>query len=145
MGLWMMGGGGWQPPFNRTFFNVVLAEFLELAGKDKESRLTLYLVDGSQLDIRSIEALSDLFLTVKAGPRNEGDELSLHLLPYSTIYRIEVTRAPDGESRKLGFRWASLADKSKPPRKNALKGVFQSLSERKTPIEGTVAPTSGDL
>ncbi len=130
MTLWMMGGGGWQPPFNRTFFNASLAELLERAGRGTESRLTLYLVDGSQLDVRAIESLSDQFLTVRAAFRDEGEsELSVHALPYSSVYRVEVARAADGDVRKLGFRRSSLAARSHTPGKGRTSGIAQPVSD----------------
>ena len=37
MSLWMMGGG-WQAPFNRTFFNVARGEILDPTGKEDRKR-----------------------------------------------------------------------------------------------------------
>jgi len=140
MTLWMLGGGNWQPPFNRTFFNVSLAELLDRGGKDRASRLTLYLVDGSQLDVRTIDSLSDQFLTVRAALRDEGEsELGLHVLPYSSIYRIEVARATDGESRKLGFRWSSFAGRGHAPRRGLTTGVSHPASDGQTRTDDAVA------
>ena len=131
MTLWMMGGGGWQPPFNRTFFNVALGEILQRAGKDKGNRLTLYLVDGSQLDIRTIEELSDAFVVVRASLHHEEEaELQLHVLPYSSIYRLEVAGAPDGESRRLGFRWTPMTGRAREARKIHTRG--ESLADEVT-------------
>ena len=122
MALWMLNGGG-GPPFNRTFFNVALGEIFERAGKETGSRLTLYLVDGSQIDVRAIEDLSDQFMTVCASIHNEEEpEKHLHVLPYTSIYRIEVAGATDEESRRLGFQWATLADKSRTRRKAQTNG-----------------------
>lgn len=134
MSLWMIGSGGWQPPFNRTFFNVAIGELLERVGKDKGSRLTLYLVDGTQLDVRGIDNLSDQFVIVSACPHNGDDtEKHYHVLPYSSIYRIEVSRSPDADSRRLGFRWTSLSDENRTSRKAPLKGALSpASSERET-------------
>lgn len=116
MSLWMLGGGGWQQPFNRTFFNVSLGEILKRAGREKGSRLTLHLIDASPLDVRAIEELSDQYVLLTASGRDEDDsDPRLHVLPYSAIYRIEIARAAENEHRRLGFRWMPIPAKSRIP------------------------------
>jgi hypothetical protein len=141
MSLWMMGGGGWQAPFSRTFFNVALGEILERAGKEKGSRLTLYLVDGSQLDVRAIEDLSDQFFTVTASLHDDEEaQSSLHVLPYSAIYRIEVARAPDEESRRVGFRWIPFSEEGRTGRKIRTKGIPSPRANGgESPVQSAVA------
>ena len=92
-------------PFNRTFFNVTLGELVDQNGKEKPVKLTLYLSDGTTLDVCVIDQLSDQYLSVRAY-RGEGDgcELAIQLIPYGLIYRIEI--APkDEESSRVGFQW----------------------------------------
>jgi hypothetical protein len=98
--------GGSDVPFGRTFFNVYLGEMLDRAGKDKDHKLTLFLGDGSQLDVCSIDELSDGYLILRAYRGGEGDacDLSLNLIPYGLIYRIEIAPKQDAGQR-LGFHW----------------------------------------
>jgi hypothetical protein len=59
------GSGGWvawllrAAPFSRTFFNVTLGDMLEKDGKEKDHKLTLFLTDGTTLDVCSIDELAD--------------------------------------------------------------------------------------
>jgi hypothetical protein len=104
MAPYLLGGG--DTPFGRTFFNVSLPEMMDQAGKEKDHRLTLYLGDGTQLEVCAIEELSDNYLVVR-GYRAGGDacDLMLDLIPYGLIYRIEI--APKSEANaRLGFHWA---------------------------------------
>lgn len=108
MAITLIGGMG-DVPFNRTFFNVTLGELVDQNGKEKPVKLTLYLSDGTTLDVCMIEHLSDQYLSVRAY-RGEGDgdgegcDLATQLIPYGLIYRIEI--APkDVESTRVGFQW----------------------------------------
>jgi hypothetical protein len=112
----------WGVPFNRTFFNVTLGGILEREGKQRVSRLTLYLLDGSLLEVATLEDLSDLHMVVRAYPRDrEGDPKTRHLIPYATIYRIEIAAHPDPEDRRLGFRWSPVLRKGQGHRKTSGK------------------------
>jgi len=98
--------GGSDTPFGRTFFNVSLGEMLEGAGKEKDHKLTLFLGDGTQLEVCSIDELSDNYLVVRAY-RGEPDAcaLAIELIPYGLIYRIEIAPKKD-DSQRVGFHWA---------------------------------------
>ena len=97
--------GGSDVPFGRTFFNVSLGEMLEVAGKEKDHRLTLFLGDGTQLEVCSIDELADHYLVVRAY-RGEPDACSLavELIPYGLIYWIEISPKQD-DSQRVGFHW----------------------------------------
>jgi hypothetical protein len=144
MTLWMMGGGGYQPPFNRTFFNVSLGEILARAGKDKDRRLTLYLVDGTQLDVRAIVDLSDHFVTVGAGtPDEDSREKHVHVLPYSSIYRIEVAGSLNGEHRRLGFHWTPFSDRGRASRSGQTKRASSSFPDGGAQTEEALTNAGG--
>jgi hypothetical protein len=104
MAITLIGGPG-DVPFNRTFFNVTLGEMVDPNGKEKPVKLTLFLSDGTTLDVCMIEHLSDQYLSVRAyRGHSDSCELAVQLIPYGLIYRIEI--APkDEESSRVGFQW----------------------------------------
>ncbi len=106
MPVYTLGGGHGEPPFSRTFFNVTLGDLLEKDGKEKDHKLTLFLTDGTTLDVCSIDELADQYLVLRAYRGNEDAcDLSLNLVPYALIYRIEL--APKAtDSARVGFHWA---------------------------------------
>jgi len=121
MAIQLIGGSNGDIPFNRTFFNVTLGEMVDHNGKEKPVKLTLFLSDGTTLDVCMIDELTDAYIAVRA---YQGDsdkcELSLQLIPYGLIYRIEV--APKGEeSSRLGFQWKPVVRKSVTTRRHANK------------------------
>ena len=105
MAIQLIGGSAGDVPFNRTFFNVTLGEMVEQSEKDKAVRLTLFLSDGTQLDVSVIDELSDAYLALRAY-QGESDQIdpSVHLIPYGLIYRIEVSPKNEQNSR-VGFHW----------------------------------------
>ena len=105
MAIQLIGGSAGDVPFNRTFFNVTLGEMVEQSGKEKAVRLTLFLSDGTQLDVSVIDELSDSYLALRAyqGDTDQIDP-SVHLIPYGLIYRIEVSPKEEPNSR-VGFHW----------------------------------------
>jgi hypothetical protein len=110
MPIHLLGGGFGEAPFSRTFFNVALGEILSKAGKDKEQRLTLYLTDGTLLDVCEIEELADAHLTLRAFRKDDDAcDLGVHLIPYALIYRIEITPKSAEDSNRVGFHWAPPA------------------------------------
>lgn len=112
MAIHMVGSGSSEAPFNRTFFNVTLGDVLERSSKDKTTKLLLYLGDGITLDVCAIDEMTDDYLCVRA--YREGDDtcdLTVHLLPYSLIYRIELAPKDAENTSRLGFNW------SPPPRR----------------------------
>jgi hypothetical protein len=117
MPVQLIGGSAGDVPFNRTFFNVTLADLVEPA-KERAQKLTLYLVDGTTMDVCRIEEMADGYLALRvyrAG--SDACETTLHLIPYGTIYRIEISQQlADDEGSRLGF---SITDrrKSAPPRR----------------------------
>ena len=110
MGVYMVGSGSSQAPFSRTFFNVTLGDILQRSPKDKHARLLLYLADGATLDVCAIDELADDYLVVRAYGANEAAcELSINLIPYTLIYRLEIAPKEDETSGRLGFRWSPPA------------------------------------
>ena len=105
MAIQLIGGSAGDVPFNRTFFNVTLGGMVEQSGKEKAVRLTLFLSDGTQLDVSVIDELSDAYLALRAY-QGESDQIdpSVHLIPYGLIYRIEVSPKNEQNSR-VGFHW----------------------------------------
>jgi hypothetical protein len=112
MAIQLIGGSAGDVPFNRTFFNVTLGEMVEQGGKDKAVRLTLFLSDGTQLDVSVIDELSDSYLALRAyqGDTDQIDP-SVHLIPYGLIYRIEVSPKNEQNSR-VGFQWKHAVKKA---------------------------------
>src|SRR5678815_3338121 len=111
MAIQLIGGSAGDVPFNRTFFNVTLGEMVEQSGKDKAVRLTLFLSDGTQLDVSVIDELSDSYLSLRAY-QGDSDQIdpSVHLVPYGLIYRIEVS-PKDEQNSRVGFQWKPSARK----------------------------------
>lgn len=106
MAIHMFGGSSPQGPFNRTFFNVTLGDVLERSSHEKGTKLLLYLGDGTTLDVCAIDEITDDYLAVRAY-QDEDDtcEITVNLIPYTLIYRIELApKAPENTSR-MGFRW----------------------------------------
>jgi hypothetical protein len=108
MPVQLIGGSVGDAPFNRTFFNVTLGDLVEPT-KEQAQKLTLYLVDGTTLDVCRIEQLTDTYLALRAYQSNsDACETTLHLIPYGTIYRLEISlHAADRHGTRLGFSWNS--------------------------------------
>jgi hypothetical protein len=120
MPIHLLGGGLGEAPFNRTFFNVSLAEILSKSGKEKEKRLTLYLTDGEHMDVCEIEMLADTHLLLRAFRKDDDAcELGVHLIPYSLIYRIEITPKTDEDKNRVGFHWTPPASRRSTSRRSA--------------------------
>jgi hypothetical protein len=117
MPIYLLGGaGGNEPPFSRSFFNTTLGDIIERSGKDRSYKLTLYLVDGSTLDVCKIEELADQHMSVRAF-QGEDDtcELSLNIIPYGTIYRLQLSPKEEEEGNgRVGFHWAPAKEKTAP-------------------------------
>lgn len=110
MAIHMLGDGAGESPFNRTFFNVALGEILSKSGKEKEQILTLYLTDGTTLDVCNIEELADAHLALRAYHKDDQScELTTHLIPYALIYRIELSPRVAEDRNRVGFRWKPSA------------------------------------
>jgi hypothetical protein len=118
MAIQLIGGSAGDVPFNRTFFNVTLGGLVEQNGKEKAVRLTLFLSDGTQLDVSVIDDLSDAYLALRAY-QGDSDQIdpSVHLIPYGLIYRIEVS-PKDEQNSRVGFQWKQAARKSATTRRS---------------------------
>jgi hypothetical protein len=119
MPLYLLGGGGGDAPFNRTFFNVTLGELTARSGRDQNHKLTLFLIDGAQLEVCAIDELADAYVVLRAYRSEEEDsEINVNLIPYNIIYRMELAPRQSASSSRLGFRWTpSAARKSTSIRK----------------------------
>lgn len=105
MTIQLIGSSSSDVPFNRTFFNVTLGELIDQNGKEKPVKLTLFLSDGSTLDVCMIDHLSDSYLSARAYQGgSDSCELSVQLIPYGLIYRIEISPKSE-ESDRVGFQW----------------------------------------
>ncbi len=106
MAVQLIGGNVGDAPFNRTFFNVTLGDLVEPT-KDQAQKLTLYLVDGSTMDVCRIEEMADNYLALKAYKGgSDACDTTLHLIPYGTIYRIEIAQhGGEDDGARLGFSW----------------------------------------
>ncbi|HZE99935.1 MAG TPA: hypothetical protein VE981_23205 [Planctomycetota bacterium] len=116
MSVQLIGGSGGDVPFNRTFFNVTLGDLVE-PKKDQAQKLTLYLVDGTTLDVCRIEEMADGYLALRAyRAGSDTCDTSLHLIPYGTIYRLEIAQdSAETDSSRMGFSWS--AARKPPPRR----------------------------
>ena len=102
----ILGSGLPDSPFNRTFFNITLGDILGEDSEKQDRKLTLFLADGTTLQIHSIDDLEEQYLTVKAYRGQDSDsEPGVHLIPYVIIYRIELEPKEADGSRRLGFNW----------------------------------------
>ena len=118
MAVYMVGSGGAQSPFNRTFFNVTLGEVFQRAGREKSHKLLLFLADGTTLDVCAIDDLADDYIAVRAYKAEEQTcDLGVNLIPYSLIYRIELAPKDSDSSTRLGFHWAPPSKRSTTLRK----------------------------
>ena len=109
MTIQLIGGSSGDIPFNRTFFNVTLGEMIDSNGKEKPVKLTLFLSDGTTLDVCMIEELSDNYLSARAYQgQTDSCELSTQLIPYGLIYRIEIAPKSE-ESSRVGFQMKHVA------------------------------------
>lgn len=92
-------------PFSRTFFNAILGDILEGLGKERVHRMTLYLSDGSTMDVCSIEELAEEYLILRTF-KEESDvcNLGVEVVPYGLIYRITLSPRHDSGTR-VGFSW----------------------------------------
>jgi hypothetical protein len=105
MTIQLIGSSSSDVPFNRTFFNVTLGEMIDQNGKEKPVKLTLFLSDGSTLDVCMIDQLSDQYLAVRAYlGQSDSCEMNVQLIPYGLIYRIEIAPKSE-ESGRVGFQW----------------------------------------
>jgi hypothetical protein len=118
MAIQLIGGTSGDVPFNRTFFNVTLGEMVAQNGKEKPVKLTLFLSDGSTLDVCMIDQLSDQYLAVRAYQgQTDSCELSVQLIPYGLIYRIEIAPKSE-ESSRVGFQWKPTGRKGQTARRS---------------------------
>lgn len=117
MAVQLIGGSTGDMPFNRTFFNVTLTDLVEPA-KDQAQKLTLYLVDGSTMDVCRIEEMADAYLALRAyRTGSDACDTTLHLIPYGTIYRIEISQqGREDEGSRLGFSWTERRKSNQPRR-----------------------------
>jgi hypothetical protein len=119
MAVQLIGGGAGDVPFNRTFFNVTLADLVEPI-KGQAQKLTLYLVDGTTMDVCRIEEMADSYLALRAyRGGTDACDTTLHLIPYGTIYRIEISQhVSEDDGSRLGFSWTDRrkANQSRRPK-----------------------------
>jgi hypothetical protein len=109
MSIQLVGAGG-GAPFNRTFFNVSLGEYLAKAGLGNSPRLTLFLADGTQAEVCDIVKLEDEILTLRSYRRSDSAcDFALQIIPYGLIYRIEIGPEEDGQEPRVGFHWKGAA------------------------------------
>src|SRR5258706_5158596 len=105
MVIQLIGSTSGDIPFNRTFFNVTLGEMISQNGKEKPVKLTLFLSDGTTLDVCVIDELGDQYLSARAYQgESENCELSVQLIPYGLIYRIEIAPKTEDNGR-VGFHY----------------------------------------
>jgi hypothetical protein len=112
MGIFTLGGGAGEPPFNRTFFNVTLGDILQRSGKDVDQQLTLFLTDGTTLDVCEIDELADQYLMLRSyASGDDACDLAVQLVPYVLIYRMQIT--PRGaDNNRVGFHWTPRTRKT---------------------------------
>ena len=118
MSIQLIGGSAGDVPFNRTFFNVTLADLVSQNGKEKSVRLTLYLSDGATLDVCSIDELTDAYVAARAYQANSDScEMKVQLIPYGLIYRIEISPKAENNDR-VGFHFKTVSRKSATTRRS---------------------------
>ncbi len=96
---------GQGPTFDRSFFRAKFDGIVERLGKELASRLTLFLLDGSSIQVSQIDELADDFMAVRGRTGDdEHGEMAVNLIPYGLIYRIELG-SKQGTEGHVGFRW----------------------------------------
>ena len=104
-------------PFNRTFFNAVLGDLLQAAGADRAHRLSLFLTDGTTLDVCRIDEMSDEYLVLHTFEEDSGTcSLGIEVVPYGLIYRLQVS-SKGGADDRVGFSWKPAAKPSRATKK----------------------------
>lgn len=105
MGILIGPGMPQGPVFDRAFFNTTLGSLVDRASGRETPRLTLYLSDGTTLDVCQIEEMTDQYVAVRATRSSDGScSLVTSVIPYFLIYRIDIS--PKGETdERLGFHW----------------------------------------
>lgn len=111
MPIHLLGTSAGDAPFNRSFFNTTLGEVIGGNGK-ATPRVTLFLVDGTTLDVCSIEGLTEQYATIRVY-HGSGDTCptNLHLIPYGTIYRIEINPSEGEKGQRVGFHWTPARER----------------------------------
>jgi hypothetical protein len=78
----------------------------------KAVKLTLYLSDGTTLDVCSIDELTDGYVAARAYQKgNDTCDVSVQLIPYGLIYRIEISPKVDNTDR-VGFHFKTVSRRS---------------------------------
>lgn len=114
MSVMLLGPTPGGVPFNRSFFNATIGEFVEQLGKQASPKVRLFLVDGTVLDICNIETLAEDYMALRVYlPAQEACDTTIHLVPYSLIYRIEIGAAQGEESKRVGFQWSPAPRKKR--------------------------------
>ncbi len=106
MQAYLLGEGNKAgPPFSRTFFNVTLGDLLKRSGGAETVRLGLYLTDGLRLEVCQIDSLEEQYMVVRGTAKDEeGCDLTVHVIPYGLIYRLEIVPKNVGDTH-VGFTW----------------------------------------
>jgi hypothetical protein len=101
-----------SPPFDSLFFKSSFDQIVERAGKGAQ-QLTMHLSDGTTFDVCEIVELAESYMVVR-GYHGETDacELSLTVLPYGLIYRLNLGPKSNNATR-VGFRWSPPATVTK--------------------------------
>lgn len=108
-------GPGHALPFNRTFFTTTLGEILARNRKEGPQKLTLFLTDGATLDLCNIEGMTDDYLVVRVfSGHGKACGTILDLVPYSLVYRVQLTPIALEEIDRAGFRWKLSSGNAKP-------------------------------
>lgn len=122
MSIYMIGEESRQgPPFARTFFETKLGEIIKQNGKSDGYKLTLFLTDGTTLDVCQIDEHSDQYMVVRAyQEENDACDMVAHLIPYGLIYKLQLT-PKTAKEQQVGFRWVSSSERAaRPPRKSSI-------------------------
>ena len=91
-----------SPPFDSLFFKSSFDQIVERAGKTA-TRLTLFLSDGTTFDVCQMEELADAYMILRGyRDRTDACELSINVIPYGLIYRLELGPKGQDETR-VGF------------------------------------------
>ena len=125
-------GAGRTGVFDRSFFNTALGDVINQCNREHGQKLTLFLLDGSTLDVCMIKELSENYMLLNAFQDDkEASTTVLNVIPYNLIYRVQITSTKSDETERVGFRWTPVADGAPPG--GARSGRKDEGATRRTP------------
>ncbi len=102
---------GHAPPFNRGFFSSTIGDIIGKSSQNVPQKLTLFLTDGSTLDLCNIEGMSDEYMIARVfHGHGKACGTIVNIIPFALIYRVQLTPVGHEEADRAGFKWVSAPE-----------------------------------